>query len=92
MRIKEINFEDACKTFDIISSTENIPLSLSPSIVAIDCENRNSDTIPKYIFFEDGKNIMLYSFVYTAIPIEKFKNYFDIQSPYGYGGPIANTT
>ena len=90
MRIKEINYEDACKTFDIISKTENIPLSLSPSIVAIDCKNRNSETIPKYIFFEDGKNIMLYSFVYTAIPIEKFKllDKFDDERLIGFGKKI----
>ena len=46
----------------------------------------------KIHFFDSGKDVMLYSFIFTPILINSFETYYDIQSPYGYGGPIATTS
>ncbi len=44
--------------------------------------------------FKKGNNIALYPFLKNKISSEKFKlneKYFDIETPYGYGGPILNS-
>ena len=40
-------------------------------------------------YFNDKKKIFFYPFLLQNI--NKIKNYFDITTPYGYGGPITNT-
>lgn len=40
-------------------------------------------------FFNDKKRIFLYPFLLQKI--DQIDNYFDIITPYGYGGPITNT-
>lgn len=37
-----------------------------------------------------GESFFLYPFLFSAVPF--LENYFDISTPYGYGGPIATTT
>lgn len=44
--------------------------------------------------FQKGNNVALYIFLKNLISKEKFnllEDYYDIETPYGYGGPIFNT-
>ena len=70
MLIKELNLEEASKAFNYIEKKAIIPSSFCPEIVSIDCENRDQGAIPKFIFFESGKDVMLYSFIFTPISID----------------------
>lgn len=39
--------------------------------------------------YNNGNDIYIYPFIMRSVP--KINGYFDISTPYGYGGPIANT-
>lgn len=61
--------------------------SYHPNYVIADA-NRESDTQPVFFVYAEG-----YDFYYNAFHMSTVTgtNYVDIQSPYGYGGPIATT-
>lgn len=40
--------------------------------------------------YSDGKNIFFYAFICSLVPY--LTNHYDIITPYGYGGPISNTS
>lgn len=49
-------------------------------------EGKNSKV---YLFvFEEENNIGLYPVLLTQINIKAYEEYFDIETPYGYGGPV----
>ncbi len=50
-------------------------------------ENDNKKSFCYY--FKDKEKIFFYPFLLQKI--NNFENYYDIETPYGYGGPIANT-
>ncbi|AOR23408.1 lipid II:glycine glycyltransferase FemX [Clostridium taeniosporum] len=55
-------------------------------------ENGN-DKIAKIFVFEDKKNLAVYPFLMNKIKGYDLKEeYYDIETAYGYGGPILNTT
>ena len=64
-----------------------------PDYVALNCFKQNSDG---YLFYnEDYGKIWINPFIKIKVPelIKENKNiYFDLETPYGYGGPISNTT
>lgn len=52
--------------------------------------NSDIDTAVCYIY-NDGNNYLLFPFLRREF-VFKDKTYYDFETPYGYGGPIANTT
>ncbi len=47
---------------------------------------------PQLFVYEDGENIAIYPYLINEIPDKYgFKGYYDIETAYGYGGPLANS-
>jgi len=61
--------------------------SLSPDYVLADAQ-RMSGAQPLFWCYEEGERFWYHGFHLTPLPDV---DGFDIQSPYGYGGPLANT-
>jgi hypothetical protein len=61
--------------------------TLSPDYVAVDA-SRSNEVQPTYWSYEEGDWFWYHGFHVTALPDVAG---FDIQSPYGYGGPLANS-
>jgi hypothetical protein len=61
--------------------------SLHPEVVALDA-NRDARLLPVYWCYQEAGRVMLHSFhLETTLDLEVT----DIQSAYGYGGPISNS-
>lgn len=48
--------------------------------------SRNQNETPMCVICEDGSNIILLPFLRST-----YKDFFDFETPYGYGGPITNS-
>jgi hypothetical protein len=81
----QVNYNQALQAFSCLDKTKQIP-SLHPYYVRADSK-RDKTLEPVFFLFEENKNIFYYAFHLSRIPDT---DYFDIQSPYGYGGPIAS--
>ena len=76
----------------------NLPLELRdiyyhPDYVSLNCLDNNSEGCLFYI--NKGSTFWIKPFIKKSIPDlleKKIKNYFDLETPYGYGGPISNTS
>jgi len=57
------------------------------------CRLYENDISKAYLFvYKDKNNIGIYPMMKTLITgYEEIKNYYDIETPYGYGGPLVNT-
>lgn len=50
-----------------------------------ECENSKA-----YMFvYKEENNSAIYPFLLTAINVDGYEGYFDIETPYGYGGPLV---
>ena len=63
-----------------------------PDYISLNCLNKNSQG---FLFFNiENSNLWINPFIITKVP-KILKNssdvFFDIQTAYGYGGPISNT-
>jgi hypothetical protein len=82
-------FEDtdfARHTFDRFPKEAQAP-SLHPDYVCADAV-RDAALIPAFFVFESHRNIFYHAVHISPIPGTSFH---DLQSPYGYGGPLATT-
>jgi Acetyltransferase (GNAT) domain len=61
--------------------------TLSPDYVEIDA-SRAPELQPTYWCYQEAESFWYHGFLLTALP---GVDGFDIQSPYGYGGPVANS-
>jgi len=67
---------------------EQQALSLHPSYLKADA-SRDQELEPIYWMYEDAGDCLYYGVHQSQIP---GSDYFDLQSPYGYGGPQATST
>ena len=81
-----INLSEAVKVFSGFDSSLQIP-TLHPEYVVADAK-RKDGLQPVFWFYEEGP--LRYYHGFHVAPIAE-SELFDIQSPYGYGGPISNT-
>ena len=44
-----------------------------------------------YFLYKDGEEFFLNILIKSNINIKGFRNFFDIETPYGYGGPLINS-
>ncbi|MBU8713676.1 MULTISPECIES: GNAT family N-acetyltransferase [Brevibacillus] len=82
----QVEYEKAKAVFNRIESYRKCP-SQDPNYVVIDA-NREKDLVPTFFVYEDGGEIYYHSFHVSPIPNSL---YYDVQTPYGYGGPISTT-
>ncbi len=61
--------------------------TLSPAYSACDAQ-REKDAAPVYLCYREGDAVWLHCLHLTPVPDTA---YSDLRSPYGYGGPLANT-
>src|SRR5260370_28932665 len=61
--------------------------TLSPEYVEID-SSRTPEVQPAYWCYQEAESFWYHGFHLAALP---GVDGFDIQSPYGYGGPVAHT-
>jgi len=81
-----LNFDEAVKIFERLDNTITAP-SLHPCYVMADAR-RDDRLSPLFFVFADGGEIFYHGFHLS--PIEG-SSFFDIQSPYGYGAPVATS-
>lgn len=57
------------------------------------CRLYETDISKAYLFvYKDGNKIGIYPIIKTLIVgYQEIQNYYDIETPYGYGGPLVNT-
>ena len=85
MFTKVINFDEAMEVFNEMHAHLKIP-SLNPEYII--CDSKRDINIEVVFWYaKNGDKIWLHSFFLNHI--KKYKIY-DIESPYGYGGPISN--
>lgn len=48
----------------------------------------NNEGTPSAVFFKNENGFVFYPFLIKAIPDKLIQGYADIESPYGYGGPV----
>lgn len=82
----EVRFDEAVALFDRLGDRA-LPPSLHPAYVAADAR-RDRELRPVFFAHEDGGEIYLHGFHTAPVPGAE---YSDIQSAYGYGGPVAST-
>lgn len=61
---------------------------LHPFYIIADSK-RDANLSPHFFLFKEGAEVFYYAFHLSPVPGET--DLFDIQSPYGYGGPISTT-
>lgn len=83
--IQELRFEQAQTLFESLSPDQKLA-TLSPRFVIADAQ-REHGSMPQFPSYTEGSSFWLHGVHRRPIPGGTF---FDLQSPYGYGGPLAN--
>ncbi|MGG4497724.1 GNAT family N-acetyltransferase [Brevibacillus reuszeri] len=83
----QIPYERALQIFNDIEGKDKCP-SLHPSYLLIDAK-REASLEPIYFLYEEDGQIYYHAFHIASVPNTPF---YDIQSPYGYGGPLSSTS
>lgn len=83
----EVTFEEACNIYNLID-VKNCAPAFSPEYVLVDAQ-RHKDFKPTFFVYREDEAVFYHAFHRCKIP---GTDYTDIQSPYGYGGPLVNTT
>lgn len=84
--ISEISSSDASDWFEKLPAHRQLA-TLSPQYVCSDA-NRSRDLKPIFVLYTDSRGFWMYGFHMATIP--GYQHSFDLQSPYGYGGPVSN--
>ncbi len=82
----QVDFESACTVFNALPIKVKAP-QFNPAYVVFDAM-RDSSLEPVFFVYEDNGN---YYYSAAHISMVENTNYYDLQSAYGYGGPIATT-
>lgn len=82
-----VDREEAVEIFKTCFDDKLMSSYLHPHYVWADSQ-REEGLSPLVFVFRKDKNVLYYAFHLSQVPEQDF---FDIQSPYGYGGPISNT-
>lgn len=83
----EVSYEVALKEFANIAACLRAP-SLHPQYVVTDAL-RNPDLKPVFFVYKEERALFYHGFHIAKVSGTDF---IDIQSPYGYGGPVASST
>jgi hypothetical protein len=81
-----VEYEVALKFYERLEDRKNSPC-LHPFYLRVDAK-RDPSLAPIYFVFEEGAEFFYHGFLLGKIESTDF---YDIQSPYGYGGPIASS-
>jgi len=81
-----VEYEVALKFYERLEDRKKSP-SLHPFYVRADAK-RDDSLIPTFFVFTKGKEFFYHAFLLGKI---ETTNFYDIQSAYGYGGPIASS-
>jgi hypothetical protein len=81
-----VEFEEALTFYERLTENRNIP-SLHPFYIRADSK-RDPSLTPTFFVFQEGGEFFYHGFLLGKIESTHF---YDIQSPYGYGGPIASS-
>lgn len=80
----QVSLDAALVFFHRLPDTLQAP-SLHPAYVQADAA-RASELTPVFFVYQNGDNFFYHAFHLAAVPGTAYR---DIQSPYGYGGPVA---
>jgi len=83
----EVSFQEAVSSLYKYKDKINVIPCIDPQYLVIDSK-RDSSLIPVFFTYEDEDGFFYHGFHKAIIPDTHF---YDIQSPYGYGGPIASS-
>ena len=81
-------YNEALQIYETLPAEIRAP-GLHPYYVTADAL-RDSALSPSFWIYREGTHVYYHAFHVSPIPC--LPGWFDIQSPYGYGGPIATTT
>lgn len=84
--IKTLTMEEAKATLEKLNSSLIVP-ALAPEYIIAD-SHRDPNLKPVFFSYSDGKDIFYHPFHLSKIPDTEL---FDIQSAYGYGGPVSSS-
>lgn len=82
----QITYKQATTLFNEIDPKLKIP-SQHPTYLQIDCK-REKEAVPTYFVYEESGYLYYHAFHVTPVFETAF---YDIQSPYGYGGPVSTS-
>ena len=82
-----IDFETAVSIFEKIPLASRLP-SFHPSYLVADAARECGATRPVFFLYQEAAHVFYFPFLLGPIPGTPF---FDIQSPYGYGGPLLSS-
>jgi hypothetical protein len=80
----EVPLEKAVSIFERLQQYIPLAPSLHPHYVALDAK-RDSQLKPVFFIYEEGNSVFYHGIHKSPIPNTDL---FDLQSPYGYGGPV----
>ncbi|MHB1099939.1 MAG: hypothetical protein ACYCZR_10330, partial [Burkholderiales bacterium] len=83
----QVDFDSAVDAFENAFDNSLQSPYLHPCYVVADAK-RDDTLSPVFFVFEEGGNAFYYAFHTSPVPHQPIR---DIQSPYGYGGPISNS-
>lgn len=83
--IRSVGVEEAQQLFDSLPSTHRIA-TLSPRYVTVDAQ-RDEALTPIFVVYREGDAFWLHGVHRAPVPGTPWQ---DLQSAYGYGGPLAN--
>lgn len=81
----KLDYDKALQAYSSLENIKQIP-SLHPFYICADAK-RDKSIEPVFFVFQKSDEIFYHGFHLGQIPGTE---YFDIQSPYGYGGPVAS--
>lgn len=84
--MRVIGYDEACAYFARLPDAQRIA-TLSPHYLAADAV-REPNLTPVWLVYEKGEYFWLHGALKGVVPGTEF---YDFQSPYGYGGPLSNT-
>ena len=83
----EVSLTDAAIAFEKMNHRLQLPACFDPVYLLIDAK-RDSALCPTFFVYEEQGELFYHGFHLAQVPNTIF---FDIQSPYGYGGPISTS-
>jgi hypothetical protein len=83
----QVSADQALSFYRRLEASQQAP-SLHPAYVLADAQ-RSASLIPRFFVYQAGEHFYYHAFQMEGVPGADF---FDIQSPYGYGGAVATTT
>lgn len=82
----QVSADEAIVFYRRLNTSQQAP-SLHPAYLLADAQ-RSASLTPCFFVYQAGEHFYYHAFQMKAVPGTDF---FDIQSPYGYGGPVATT-